>query len=139
MDATITNLGTSSPEDDVFISGPRISLAAGASMVWTGLTAADLDGAAQLKGLVAAGKVSVSIALTSADATVPLVGSFSPSKLQRYTFAQLPSGSDAVDGQVAFCTNGRKVGEGAAAGTGVPVYRDGGSWRVYATDAAVAV
>jgi hypothetical protein len=139
MDATITNLGTSSPEDDVFISGPRISLAAGASMVWPNLTAADLDSAAQLKGLVAAGKVSVSIALTSADATVPLMGSFSPSKLQRYTFAQLPSGSDAVDGQVAFCTNGRKVGEGAAAGTGVPVYRDGGSWRVYATDAAVAV
>jgi hypothetical protein len=38
----------------------------------------------------------------------------------------------------AYATNGRKVGEGAGAGTGVPVYYSNGSWRVYSTDAAVA-
>ena len=139
MDATITNLGTSSPDDDIFLSGPKVSLAAGASMVWSDLTVGDLDDATWLKGLIAAGKVSVSVALTAADAAVALVGSLSPSKLQRYAFASLASGANAVDGQLAFCTNGRKVGEGGGSGTGGPVYYDGGSWRVFATDAAVAI
>lgn len=42
-----------------------------------------------------------------------------------------------VNGQVAYATNGRKIGEGVGAGTGVPVYFSGGAWRVYSIDAPV--
>lgn len=139
MEATITNLGTTSPDDDVFLCGPKISLAAGESIVWSGLTVADLDADQQLKGLQLAGKVSVAIDLEESDRAVATRGSLAPHKLPRFTFAQLPAAPDALDGMVAFCTNGRKVGEGGGAGTGVPVYFDGASWRVYATDAAVAI
>lgn len=52
-----------------------------------------------------------------------------------FTVATLPAG---VEGQISYATNGRKVGEGAGAGTGVPVYFSNGSWRVFSTDAAVA-
>jgi hypothetical protein len=51
-----------------------------------------------------------------------------------YTVATLPAASE---GFVAYCTNGRKVGEGVGAGTGVPVYYSGGIWRVFSTDALV--
>lgn len=61
------------------------------------------------------------------DGSVPLTG---------YTVAKLPSG---VEGMIAYATNGRKVGEGAGAGTGVPVYYSNGHWRVYSTDATVSV
>jgi len=60
------------------------------------------------------------------------VGPVTPGK---YTVVGLPSG---VEGQHAYATNGRKVGEGPGAGTGVPVYFSNGSWRVFSTDLAVA-
>lgn len=41
------------------------------------------------------------------------------------------------EGSTAFCTNGRKVGEGSGAGTGVPVYFSNGQWRVFSTDLQV--
>lgn len=53
-----------------------------------------------------------------------------------YTVATLPAGKE---GQMAFATNGRKVGEGVGNGTGVPVYFSTGKWRVYSTDAQVQV
>lgn len=46
---------------------------------------------------------------------------------QSLTVAQLPSG-DFV-GQSAYASNGRKAGEGAGNGTGVPVWNDGSVWR----------
>jgi len=46
-------------------------------------------------------------------------------------------GTTGIEGQVAYATNGRKVGEGSGSGTGVPVYFSNGAWRVYSTDAAV--
>jgi hypothetical protein len=52
-----------------------------------------------------------------------------------YTVANLPTGAA---GMVAYASNGRKTGEGAGAGTGVPVYFSNAAWRVYSTDAAVA-
>jgi len=55
--------------------------------------------------------------------------------LNSYVVASLPAGTE---GALAYATNGRKVGEGAGAGTGVPVYWSTGSWRVYSTDATVA-
>lgn len=54
----------------------------------------------------------------------------------QYTVATLPAPS--TEGYIAYATNGRKVGEGAGAGTGVVVYFSNGSWRVFSTDLAVA-
>lgn len=55
-------------------------------------------------------------------------------RLGAWTVALLPAGSE---GDRAYATNGRKVGEGPGSGTGVPVYYSAGAWRVYATDQAV--
>ena len=51
-----------------------------------------------------------------------------------YTVAGLPAG---LEGQYAYATDGRKVGEGLGAGTGVPTYFSNGLWRVFSTDAQV--
>lgn len=56
-------------------------------------------------------------------------------QLRSYTVATLPAVGDAL---LAYASDGRKVGEGAGAGTGVPVYRDGGTWFRYGDDTAVA-
>lgn len=58
-----------------------------------------------------------------------------PMKPGTYTVAALPA--MPPDGSMAYASNGRKVGEGVGAGTGVPVYYSGGAWRVFSTDAAV--
>lgn len=54
--------------------------------------------------------------------------------LVQYTVAQLPAGKE---GYIAYATNGRKTGEGAGAGTGVPVYYSNGKWRVFYNDSQV--
>lgn len=52
------------------------------------------------------------------------------------TVAQLPTPGQA--GRLRFASDGRKVGEGPGAGTGVVVYDDGGvSWRRLSDDTAV--
>jgi len=60
------------------------------------------------------------------------------------TFANLPStglanGTTYVT--VWFCSNGRKSGEGAGVGTGVPVYWNNGTsqWLKFSTDTVVTV
>lgn len=58
-----------------------------------------------------------------------------PVSVGRYTVATLPAAPN--NSPLAFATNGRKVGEGAGAGTGVPVYYSNGAWRVFSTDQAV--
>ncbi len=40
--------------------------------------------------------------------------------------------------RIAFATNGRKSGEGAAAGTGCPVWSDGTNWRTFYDNSIVA-
>lgn len=45
-----------------------------------------------------------------------------------YTVAKLPV---APAGSVTFATDGRKSGELAGAGTGVPVWSDGTVWRTF--------
>lgn len=55
----------------------------------------------------------------------------------QYTVAALPVAPQAIEGMQAYATNGRKVGEGVGAGTGVPVYYSALAWRVFSTDAAV--
>jgi hypothetical protein len=57
-----------------------------------------------------------------------------PVELKSYTVAGLPTGAA---GRTAYASNGRKAGEGAGAGTGVPVYHDGTAWRRYYDNATV--
>jgi hypothetical protein len=52
-----------------------------------------------------------------------------------YTVAGLPAGTA---GDMAYASNGRKNGEGAGAGTGVLVFKDGTAWRACDTGATVA-
>lgn len=60
---------------------------------------------------------------------------FGQGDLGTYVVIGLPT--TAIEGQQAYATNGRKSGESAGNGTGVPVYYSNGVWRVYSTDAAV--
>jgi hypothetical protein len=62
---------------------------------------------------------------------------FGNGNLGSFAVASLPN--NPIEGQFAYAANGRKVGEAAGAGTGVPVYFSNGAWRVFSTDAAVAV
>lgn len=55
--------------------------------------------------------------------------------LGTFTVAALPANPSV--GSFAYASNGRKVGETAGSGTGVPVYYSNGAWRVFATDVAV--
>lgn len=60
-----------------------------------------------------------------------------PVRVGYYTVAGLPAATYS-SGLVAFASNGRKVGEGAGAGTGVLVVSDGTVWRRLSDDTAVA-
>lgn len=62
-------------------------------------------------------------------------GPSGPRMLEHFTVATLPS---LATGGLAYATNGRKVGQGAGAGTGVPCYRDGAVWRRFSDDTPVA-
>jgi len=126
MDATILNLGSTSPDDDVFLTGPRVEVKAGQSVVISDLTVSDLDADRQLRQLVIDGKVSVSVANETVDNASATVGSLSPHALPKYTVANLPTG---FVGRVAFATNGRTGAEGAGAGTGCPVIYSNAQWR----------
>lgn len=57
--------------------------------------------------------------------------------VQALLFAALPAAGQP--GRLLFVTNGRKIGEGAGAGTGVLVADDGTNWIHVATDTPVAV
>lgn len=52
-----------------------------------------------------------------------------------YTVATLPTGEEA---DLAYASDGRKAGEGAASGTGVLVFYDGSNWIAVDTGATVA-
>lgn len=58
-----------------------------------------------------------------------------PINMKSYTVAGMPAGSA---GDVVYASNGRKNGEGAGAGTGVLVFKDGTAWRACDTGATVA-
>lgn len=62
-------------------------------------------------------------------------------QLGAFTVANLPTTTMVKTlgaGDMAFATNGRKDGEGAGVGTGVPVFWDGSGWKTVTTGAAVA-
>jgi hypothetical protein len=50
---------------------------------------------------------------------------------QSFTVAQLPGASSYPKGTPSFAANGRKAGEGAGAGTGVPIWTDGSKWLTF--------
>lgn len=135
MDATVTNLGSTSPDDDVFLTTPKIEVKAGESVVIPDLTVGDLDDDRQLRQLVLDGKVSVSVANETVDNASATVGSLAPHALPKFTVANLPTG---FVGRVAFATNGRTGAEGAGAGTGCPVVFSNGQWRRFEDMAVVA-
>lgn len=56
-------------------------------------------------------------------------------QLSSYTVASLPIAGNA---QIAYAINGRKVGQTAGNGTGVPVYYSSGAWRRFSDDSVVA-
>lgn len=58
-----------------------------------------------------------------------------PGALVSYTSVTLPA--SATSGSVAYASNGRKSGEAAGSGTGVPVYFSSGHWRTFSNDATV--
>ncbi len=63
---------------------------------------------------------------------------FNPLGGYRATVANLMgSGVPVVEGHQAIATNGRKAAEGAGAGTGQVVYRNGTSWRCVRDDSVV--
>jgi hypothetical protein len=59
-------------------------------------------------------------------------------KLGVFTVGTLPTASASGNGAIAHASNGRKSGEGAAAGTGVPTWCDGTNWRTYYDNSVVA-
>jgi hypothetical protein len=87
--------------------------------VWVGATSDDITGT---------GTKVLDFTPTAVLGVVPI-------GLPSYTVATLPASSDS---RLAFASNGRKTGEGAGAGTGLMVYRDGGTWYRPADDSAVA-
>jgi len=56
--------------------------------------------------------------------------------IEAILFVNLPTPGQA--GRRFFITDGRKIGEGAGAGTGVSAYDDGLAWNRYSDDTVVA-
>lgn len=48
-----------------------------------------------------------------------------------YTVANLPAANSFPAGMASYASNGRKGGEGAGAGTGVPIWTDGTKWLTF--------
>ena len=114
IDATITNASATR----VFIPGPNVDIAAGASATLAGINDNDIVENDVLASYIEDGTVTVSITRS--------VG----------TVAELLA-VVGFEGQVAYATNGRKTGEGGGAGTGIPCYWSAATWRRYYDDAQI--
>ena len=64
-----------------------------------------------------------------------LVQGYDDTPFLAYPVSQLPAGRA---GMFAYAANGRKAGELAGAGTGVPVFHDGTAWKAFDTGATVS-
>ncbi|MGY2047950.1 DUF2793 domain-containing protein [Methylobacterium sp. JK268] len=95
------------------------------SYVTIGLYASD-----RILNVVANGRVG--IGTTSPGTVLDVAGPVRPGS---YTVATVPVG---VAGALIHVSNARKVGEAAGAGTGVPAYFAGNSWRRLSDDSPVA-
>jgi hypothetical protein len=135
LDALITNIST----EIFFVSGPNLDVPVGGSVVWSNVNLTDFDQAVQLKDGILAGKVTVTLAGAANELVQPeqdgRTGMTDSVSQPQYTKALLPTG---FEGETAYCTDGRKVGEGGGAGTGCPVYFSGTKWYRYGDDTEVA-
>ena len=92
------------------------------------------SGSAIVPGDIVANMMAIVVYNAAADVyNVMGIGDASPT-IPEYTVAALPTTGPTV----AIATNGRKNGEGAAAGTGVLCFRRSTSWFACDTGAAVA-
>ncbi|MEH6565544.1 MAG: DUF2793 domain-containing protein [Halopseudomonas sp.] len=78
-----------------------------------------------VRPLLDVSRVNDPVFTINVDGSVVCVGPIKPGS---FTVATLPTAP--LTGAQAYATNGRKAGEGAGAGTGVPVYFQG-SWKTY--------
>lgn len=128
MDAAITNNAST----DTFIPGPNIEIAAGATKTWPDITLEDLNGNQVIKDGLVSGDLSVSLTPDTNDAAQVdgsgRSGLVDPSVLPSYTVAQLATLA-AVNGKVAYASDGRAGAEGGGSGTGTPVVYTNGEWR----------
>jgi hypothetical protein len=93
-------------------------------------------GSAIVPGDITANMIALVVYNASVDSyNVIGIGDAAPT-IPTYTVANLPSSAPA--GSMAYASNGRKNGEGSAAGTGVMAFKDGSAWRAVDTGATVA-
>ncbi|MBB5409421.1 hypothetical protein HDG34_003362 [Paraburkholderia sp. HC6.4b] len=90
-------------------------------------------GGARAMTLFASGRIRIGASATD-DGTnaLQLEG---PIGLRSYTVATLPTAPAGIP--VAYASDGRKQGQPAGSGTGVPVYYSAGQWRVFSGDSQV--
>jgi hypothetical protein len=102
----------------------------------------DIDGNVRIKEMIDDGDITVALVQTAHDDAKPTqdgdMGYTDRNSLSVYTVATLPGVGSVYEGQMAFASDGRKIGEGPGVGTGVPVYYSGAAWRVLSTDNVVA-
>lgn len=77
--------------------------------------------------------------LSPADQATVLALAAAHTAVGRITVGTVAALADGLfENEDGFATNGRKVGEGPGAGTGVPIYWSTGSWRVLSDDTPVS-
>jgi hypothetical protein len=111
----------------------------------TGASAYVFSNSSEPTVIVQGGAASAGVALNEANRAVDVVNlsnsnvvtQQTATAISSYTVANLPTAGIGA-GQLAYASNGRKNGEGAGAGTGVMVFRDGTAWRACDTGATVA-
>ena len=109
---------------------------AGNAITW--VTPFSVIGASAVSNTLVLKAGKVGVANANPSATLDVTGSIAASTTIKpgvYTVAGLPAGTA---GDIAYASNGRKAGEGAASGTGVLVFKDGSAWIAVDTGAAVA-
>jgi len=117
-------LPTASP---TVLGGVKVSTTSGLSV-----TSGSLSIAPATASVIGGVKQGTNVTIAG-DGTLSVIG-VSPIS---YAFADLPTGT--INGSMIFVTNGRKVGEAAGHGTGVPAYWSTENWRVFSTDQPVQI
>lgn len=133
VDALLFGSGDSRAGGNTYISLSRTAAISGSGQIDafnSGVSGTDLLLNSRFGGKVGVGNLTPAFDL---DVTGDIAASATV-RPGKFTVAGLPVGAE---GQIAYATNGRKVGEGAGAGTGVPVYFSNAAWRTYSGDAAV--
>lgn len=149
LDAATLTINASSLGRVIIAGGPTSQPAAGAHSNATQISNSDINYGLLLgslssgNGFIQAQRVdgtatTYNLSLQPNGGSVVTGGAVTaggPVNLKSYTVAGLPAGSAA---DAAYASNGRKNGEGAGAGTGVLVFKDGTAWRACDTGATVA-